>query len=131
MSIETETDVTSTDDIETLAHSLGEAIADLPVYQEFLAAKAAVVDDEQAQELIAEFEAVRNEYVEARQHGEATHEDLHTLQKKQEELHTVPVMREYLQAQTELERRLQTLNEHVSDPLDVDFGQQAGGCCHD
>jgi cell fate (sporulation/competence/biofilm development) regulator YlbF (YheA/YmcA/DUF963 family) len=40
-------------------------------------------------------------------------------------------MREFLQAQNELELRLQALNEHISDALDVDFGEKAGGCCQD
>jgi cell fate (sporulation/competence/biofilm development) regulator YlbF (YheA/YmcA/DUF963 family) len=40
-------------------------------------------------------------------------------------------MREFLQAQNDLELRLQALNEHISEPLAVDFGEKAGGCCQD
>lgn len=131
MSTETDTDVQNRQDVETLARSLGEAIADLPVYQEFLEAQTAVKGDDEAQKLIAEFETAREEFFEARQRGEATNEDLMLLQEKQEQLHDVPAMREFLQAQNVLELRLQALNERVSDPLDIDFGEKAGGCCHD
>ena len=130
MSIETDTDGTD-HAVETLAQSRGDAIADLPAYREFLAAKAAVEENEQAQKRIAEFESAREEFFEARQRGDATNEDLMILQEKQERLHDVPVMNEFLRAQTSLERRLQALNEHVSDPLEIDFGEKAGGCCHD
>jgi cell fate (sporulation/competence/biofilm development) regulator YlbF (YheA/YmcA/DUF963 family) len=40
-------------------------------------------------------------------------------------------MSDYLAAQSDLELRLQELNEIVSEPLAVDFGQKAGGCCED
>jgi cell fate (sporulation/competence/biofilm development) regulator YlbF (YheA/YmcA/DUF963 family) len=40
-------------------------------------------------------------------------------------------MRTYLQAQNELELRLQALNEQISAPLAIDFGEKAGGCCQD
>ena len=40
-------------------------------------------------------------------------------------------MSDYLEAQNELELRLQELNEIVSEELAVDFGQKAGGCCED
>ena len=40
-------------------------------------------------------------------------------------------MAAYLQAQSELELKLQELDELVSEPLAVDFGQTAGGCCED
>ena len=67
----------------------------------------------------------------ARQRGEASQEDLRELQEAQQELHDIPVMSEYLRAENDLELRLQALNEYVSDPLEVDFGEKAGGCCQD
>jgi cell fate (sporulation/competence/biofilm development) regulator YlbF (YheA/YmcA/DUF963 family) len=67
----------------------------------------------------------------ARQTNQADQDDLRTLKKAQRELHELPVMEEYLQAQSELELRLQELNEIVSEPLTVDFGEKAGGCCHE
>jgi cell fate (sporulation/competence/biofilm development) regulator YlbF (YheA/YmcA/DUF963 family) len=67
----------------------------------------------------------------ARQTGEATRDDLRTLQDAQEELHEKPKMSDYLEAQNELEFRLQELNEIISEPLTVDFGGTAGGCCED
>jgi len=133
MSIETpaDTDGDAEATVETLAGDLGEAITDLPEYETFLEAKEAVEASEEAQERIEEFERIREEFVLARQTGEATNEDLRTLQEAQESLHDVPVMSEYLAAQNELELRLQELNELVSDPLAVDFGEKAGGCCQD
>jgi len=117
--------------IEDLAQSLGEAIADLPEYEQFLAAKEDVEASEEAQQQIAEFESVQQEYLAKRERGEATREDLLELQEAQEELHDVPVMSEYLQAENDLELRLQALNAHISDPLELDFGEKAGGCCKD
>jgi cell fate (sporulation/competence/biofilm development) regulator YlbF (YheA/YmcA/DUF963 family) len=114
-----------------LATGLGEAIADLPTYERFVEAKAAVESDEEAQERVREFEQLREEFMLARQTGDATNEDLRELQRAQQELHDVPVMSEFLQARSELELELQELNEAISAPLDVDFGEKAGGCCQD
>jgi len=117
--------------IETLAKELGDAIAALPEYERFLEAKEAVTADEETQERIAEFEKRREEYMAARQQGEATNEDLLELQSAQEDLHDIPVMSEFLQAKNDLELRLQAVNERISDPLAIDFGETAGGCCQD
>ena len=38
---------------------------------------------------------------------------------------------DYLRAQSDLELQLQELNEMISAPLAVDFGEKAGGCCQD
>ena len=130
MSIETDSPATE-DTVEDLARELGEAITEMPEYETFAEAKAAVEADEEAQEAIQEFEQIREEYMMARQTGKATQDDLRTLQQAQEDLHDIPVMSEFLQAQNDLELRLQALNEHISDPLDVDFGEKAGGCCQD
>lgn len=131
MSVDSDTSTDSEQSIEDLARSLGEAIEDLPEYQTFLEKQAAVEADDDTQEKIAEFERVRSEYMAARQRGEASQDDLRNLQDTQQELHDIPVMREYLQAENDLELRLQALNEYVSDPLDIDFGEKAGGCCED
>jgi len=135
MSLEPEAEsgdaVQAGDNVEALATELGEAITELPEYQHFLEAKAAVEADEEAQEQIREFEQIREEYMHARGTGKATQEDLMTLQQAQEDLHDIPVMADFLQAQNELELRLQAVNERVSDPLAVDFGEKAGGCCQD
>ena len=132
MSLEPETEAVDADDrVTELARELGEAITELPEYQAFAAAKERVEADEAAQEQIQEFETIREEYMHARETGQATQEDLLTLQRAQEDLHDLPVMAEFLQAQNDLELRLQALNEHVSDPLAVDFGEKAGGCCQD
>jgi cell fate (sporulation/competence/biofilm development) regulator YlbF (YheA/YmcA/DUF963 family) len=40
-------------------------------------------------------------------------------------------MAEYLEAQAALQERLETVNEAISEPLAVDFGGEAGGCCQD
>jgi len=131
MSIETESAAEPEESVEELAQSLGEAIADLPEYQQFLEAKADVESDPEAQEQIQEFEQIREEFMLARQTGKANEEDLRHLQEAQEQLHDIPVMESFLQAQNELELRLQALNEEISDPLAVDFGEKAGGCCQD
>ena len=131
MSVETASDSDRTDDVDELAARLGEAITDLPVYEEYLEAKEAVENDAELQEEIRAFERLREEFMMARQAGEATNDDLRELQRTQRELHEKPKMSEFLQAQSEVELRLQELNERVSDPLAVDFGQTAGGCCED
>jgi len=131
MSIETESGETTEATVDQLSRGLGEAIAGLPAYERFEEAKEAVENDEQAQERIREFEQFREEFMLARQTGEATQEDLRKLQEKQEALHDIPVMAEFLQAQNELELRLQEINETISEPLALDFGEKAGGCCQD
>jgi cell fate (sporulation/competence/biofilm development) regulator YlbF (YheA/YmcA/DUF963 family) len=130
----TDTDAVGTEataDVDQLARDLGDAIAELPVYQRFEEKKAAVEADEELQEEIREFEQVREEFMLARQAGEASRDDLRELQNAQQDLHEIPKMSEYLQAQNELELRLQELNETVSESLAIDFGQKAGGCCED
>ncbi|MFC4553309.1 MULTISPECIES: YlbF family regulator [Halorussus] len=132
MSVETEADETAElSHLETLGEELGEAIADSPAYRTFEEKKAAVEEDEEAQEKVREFEQLRQEFMLARQTGEATQEDVEKVQRAQQELHQLPVMAEYLQAQEELEAKLEAVNEAISSQLAVDFGQQAGGCCED
>jgi len=127
---ETETEPTP-DHVVDLARELGEAIADLPAYERFAEAKAAVEADQEVQEEIREFEQIRDEFMMARQTGEATRQDLRELQEAQKELHDIPKMADYLAAQSELELELQEVNEFVSEPLAVDFGEKAGGCCQE
>lgn len=117
--------------LEDLGRELGDAITDLPEYERFEAAKRAVEESEEAQERIAEFEREREEFVRARQAGDADQEDFVAVQRKQQELHRIPVMADYLEAQAELEDRLERVNEAISEPLALDFGEFAGGCCKD
>ena len=114
-----------------LGRKLGEAIAETPEYETFEAAKDAVEKSDQAQELIGEFEGKREEFLMARQAGDATQADLAELQRAQRELHSVPEMAEYLEAQAELNARLERVNDAISEPLVMDFGESAGGCCQD
>ena len=132
MSVDTEPrDDVADDRVAELATEFGEAITEMPIYQRFAEAKRAVEADEEAQERIKKFEAIREDFQLARQTGQANEEDLRELQAAQEELHELDVMSDYLAAQSELELRLQELNEIVSEELVVDFGQKAGGCCED
>lgn len=124
-------DQTPAESADELAARLGEAIADLPEYEAFEAAKRDVEESEELQAQIAEFEQRREEFSLARQSGEATEADLAELKRAQRELHSQPAMAAYLDAQAELQDRLEALNEAVSAPLDVDFGGEAGGCCQD
>jgi cell fate (sporulation/competence/biofilm development) regulator YlbF (YheA/YmcA/DUF963 family) len=131
MGVETDPDRELAAAVDDLATDLGEAITGLPVYESFLEAKESVEADPELQEEIQSFERLREEFVMARQAGDATNEDLRKLHRTQEELHDHPKMATFLEAKSELELRLQELNELVSDPLAVDFGQTAGGCCED
>jgi cell fate (sporulation/competence/biofilm development) regulator YlbF (YheA/YmcA/DUF963 family) len=134
MSLEPEAEPTqaeSDDPVTPIARDLSDAIADLPEYEAFLEAKERVEADEAAQAQIQEFEQVRDEYLTARETGQATQDDLRALQQAQEELHDIPVMSDFLQAQNDLELRLQAVNEEISAGLAVDFGEKAGGCCQD
>jgi cell fate (sporulation/competence/biofilm development) regulator YlbF (YheA/YmcA/DUF963 family) len=133
MSAETEADgeVTELSGVEELAGELGEAIARTPEYQRFEETKEAVEEDDEAQEKVQEFEQLRQEFMLARQTGEATQEDIQKVREAQQELHSLPVMDEYLQAQEELEEKMEAVNQAISEPLAVDFGDQASGCCED
>jgi cell fate (sporulation/competence/biofilm development) regulator YlbF (YheA/YmcA/DUF963 family) len=131
MSIDSDTVTTTEESVESLAGELGAAIADLPEHERFREAETAVAEDAEAQEMIAEFEQKREALALARQTGDATQEDMRELQTVQRELHSLPVMEEYLEAKEDLIERLETLNRAISDPLAVDFGGEAGGCCQD
>jgi cell fate (sporulation/competence/biofilm development) regulator YlbF (YheA/YmcA/DUF963 family) len=120
-----------TDRLEDLGRDLGEAIAETPEYEAFEEAKAAVEADDEVQSQIAEFHAVRDRYMQARGTGSASQELVREVQSAQEELHSMPKMAEYLDAQEALQDRLESINEAISEPLAVDFGGEAGGCCHD
>jgi cell fate (sporulation/competence/biofilm development) regulator YlbF (YheA/YmcA/DUF963 family) len=125
---------TSPDDvasIEDLGRELGERIARTPEYERFEEAREAVQRDEAVQEKIDEFEQLRAEFMQARETGQATNSGLQKVQAKQDELHSMPVMREFLDAQEALTDTLETVNEAISEPLTVDFGGEAGGCCQD
>lgn len=131
MSVDSDAVASDPTDIEELARRLGEAIVELPEYEAFEEARAAVQRNDSAQEKIEEFEQQRHEFMLARQTGEATEQDLHDLQRAQEELHSMPVMAHFLEAQQTLEERLESLNKAISEPTAVDFGEMAGGCCQD
>jgi cell fate (sporulation/competence/biofilm development) regulator YlbF (YheA/YmcA/DUF963 family) len=131
MSIDSNTPATADESIETLAGELGAAIADLPEHERFREAEVAVAEDAEAQEMISEFDQKREAIALARQTGDATQEDMRELQGLQRELHSLPVMSEYLEAKEDLVARLETFNRAISDPLAVDFGGEAGGCCQD
>ncbi|UPV73785.1 YlbF family regulator [Halorussus limi] len=133
MSIETEADGEATElsRVEELAGELGEALAQTPEYQRFEETKEAVEQDDEAQEKVQEFEQLRQEFMLARQTGEATQEDIQKVREAQQELHSLPVMDEYLQAQEDLEEKMESVNQAISEPLAVDFGDQASGCCED
>ena len=120
-----------TDQLEDLGHDLGEAIAETPEYEAFEQAKAAVEADDEVQSQIAEFHAVRDRYMQARQTGGATQDLVREVQSAQEKLHSMPKMADYLDAQEALQERLESVNEAISEPLAVDFGGEAGGCCQD
>jgi cell fate (sporulation/competence/biofilm development) regulator YlbF (YheA/YmcA/DUF963 family) len=122
---------TQTTSLEELGRELGEAIAETPEYRAFEEAKADVEADDEVQAMISEFEQLREEFMFARQAGQATQEDLEEVQTKQEELHSMPPMETYLEAQADLQLRLEDVNRAISDPLAVDFGGEAGGCCRD
>jgi len=122
---------TQVSQLEDMGRELGEAIADTPAYERFEAARAAVQNDDDAQEQIAEVEHLRDEFVAARETGQATQDHVSKLQRAQNELHSMPVMEEYLNAQEALQSQLEDINRAISEPLSVDFGGEAGGCCHD
>lgn len=117
--------------IEDLGRELGEAIASTDEYNTFEEAKENVENSEEAQAQIEQFESIRQEFMLARQTGDVSQEDVQKIQEAQQDLHSIPVMAEYLEAQEALSDRLETVNEAISAPLDLDFGEEAGGCCQD
>jgi len=133
MSVDSDADAVSgsTDDVEALGRELGDAIAELPEYEAFEEARQAVRADDDVQEDIQAFEQQRMEFAQARQSGEATQADLMELQATQQELHEIPLMADFLEAQESLTTRLEDINRAISEPLAVDFGGEAGGCCQD
>ncbi|WP_049936817.1 YlbF family regulator [Haloplanus natans] len=122
---------TQVSQLAEMGRELGEAIADTPAYERFEEARAAVQNDDDAQAKIAEVERLRDEFVSARETGQATQEHVAKLQTAQNDLHSMPVMEEYLNAQEALQSQLEDVNRAISDPLSVDFGGEAGGCCQD
>lgn len=131
MSVDSEVPATSLDDVTAIGRELGEEIASLPAYKAFESAKASVESDAEAQDRIQTFEEKREEFMMKRQVGKATEEDLKAVQSAQQELHELPVMEEFLEAQETLTERLSAVNEAISESLVIDFGGEAGGCCHD
>lgn len=119
------------DSAAAAARALGHRLAESPEYERFVEARAAVQESATAQERIAEFEQLRDEYSMARRAGEADEAALAELKEAQQELHALPVMAEYLEAQAELDERLDEIARIISAPLDVDFAERASGCCED
>jgi len=117
--------------LEELGRELGERIAQTQEYERFETAREAVQRDEAVQAKIDEFEQIRAEFMQARETGQATNSGLKKVQEAQDELHSMPVMSEFLEAQAELTDSLEAVNEAISEPLAVDFGGEAGGCCQD
>ena len=117
--------------LEDLGRELGEQIARTTEYERFEEAREAVQRDEEVQAKIDEFEQLRAEFMQARETGQATNSGLQKVQAAQDELHSMPVMREFLDAQDDLTDTLETVNEAIYEPLAVVFGGEAGGCCQD
>lgn len=117
--------------VESLAEELGNRITETDEYAAFEQAQSAVENDETVQAKIDEFEQIRQEFMMARETGQATEAGLQRVKDAQQELHAMSTMETYLEAQEQLETRLQRLNDAISDPLAIDFGGKAGGCCHD
>lgn len=129
-----DSDSTSTTDSGTadeLARQLGEAITETPEYRAFEETKEAVETSEEVQQRISDFEDLRQEFMLARQTGDATQEDLQRVQDAQERLHDHPLMADYLEAQDDLEAKFEFLNDRISEPLAVDFVGESGACCQD
>jgi len=116
---------------DDFARKLGEAITDTPAYRRFVESKQAVENDDEVQSRIDEFEQLRQEFMLARQSGDADQDALQEVQDAQQRLHDHPVMAEYLDAQDALEARFEGLNDLISEPLDVDFVGESGACCQD
>lgn len=129
MSIESEPVESS--EVEAVGRELGDAISSLPEYEAFLEAQEAVRRSEHAQEKIQAMEDRQREFALARQVGQADESDLEDLRRMQRELHELPVMAEYFEAQEKLDARLSAVNDAISTELAVDFADSAGGCCHD
>jgi cell fate (sporulation/competence/biofilm development) regulator YlbF (YheA/YmcA/DUF963 family) len=117
--------------LEDLGRELGEKIAESPEHKAFVEANEAVENDAEAQEMIREFEELRHEFMVDREAGRADRESMRDVQAAQRELHNLPVMAEYLDAQEELQDKLESVNMAISEELAVDFGGEAGGCCQD
>ena len=88
MSVETTPAERATD----LAEELGAVITEMDAYQRFVETKQAVEADDEAQAKIREFERVREEFMLARQSGNATNDDLRELHHLQDRAsgHTNP-----------------------------------------
>jgi len=119
------------DSVIDLAAELGASLAELPEHEAYVEAERAVRESEPVQEAIASFNEQRREFAHARQTGDATEADLADLQDTQRELHAMPVMAEYLEAQEQLQGTLGAVEAALSEPLAVEFGETAGGCCQD
>ena len=117
--------------LEDLGRELGARIAESPEHEAFVEANKAVENDAEAQERIREFEQLRHEFMVDREAGKADRESMRKVQEAQRNLHNLPVMEEYLDAQEALQERLESVNIAISEELAVDFGGEAGGCCQD
>jgi cell fate (sporulation/competence/biofilm development) regulator YlbF (YheA/YmcA/DUF963 family) len=115
--------------VEDLGAELGERIAATDEYERFEAAKRTVEESDEAQQRISEFESLRTELMAAREAGEADQELVDEVRQAQHELHSMPEMAEFLEAEEELQARLDAVNNAISSELVVDFGGEAGGCC--
>lgn len=116
---------------KSLAHRLGRAITDLPEYERYLETRKKVENSEEAQEKLAEFEQVRKKQMLAHQTGDSSQADVEELQTLQAELQAVPAMAEHREAKAHLKAQLAELDDIISDPLAVDFSQNAGSCCQE
>lgn len=117
--------------IQDLARDLGTAISDLDSYDRYLEARAAVRDEPELQTAIERFESLRQEFVDKRAAGEATQSDVRELRRTQRELHDHPIMAEYLEAHERMQSQLEAINAAISEPLELEFGAEVGGCCQD
>jgi len=92
--------------LEDLGQELGEKIADSPEHKAFREASEAVENDAETQEAIKEFEELRHQFMLDQEAGTADRQSMREVQEAQEELHSMPLMAEYLDAKEELQTTL-------------------------
>lgn len=117
--------------VDHLGQAMAEAIADLPAYESFKDAEAAVRASDEAQERIEAFESRRDSFMAAKQRGEATQADVQEIETLRQELYELEVMQEYREARDRLDQQFAQLNQILTDELGVDFAGAASSCCLD
>ncbi len=115
-----------------VSRKLARLIGESAQFQRYAKMSEVVRADQEFQRLYTEFQEAQQTLQMTRSWGGASREDFQRLESLREKLFSNPTMKDFSQAQDDIEQLVKELNVFISEKLGFDFAnltKPAGGCC--